>query len=811
MRSVLAAWFVTAAASAAQLDIVRIEIGPDGATVECAGTLPPGDEVVDGLPLGIDGDSLSVTIAGLAAPPALRLALPATPPPPPIDAALNERLLTAQRDFDHAQATIGRAALRAQLARAALDPPGAIEVIASAPPGAAMQDAVAAFVTGNAAAARGERAEALRAREAARSELAAIDELIDAARPRPIAHARLPLPGAGGRQVSLRYRIDRARWAPVYRVEVADGRATLVREALIDVPLDVDWSSGALELTTRATAIDPLLGDLQVTVLSLGDEVANPRVGGGKRRAIGRFGGSKASESATDSGLRQLKQRQNTDGSWGSGPWRLHGTALATAGFLASGYDHRMPSKYKTVVARSVAWLCDNAIAPDLSGQALATMALAEALAMTNDDALRAAATRALAALQDRAWTRDEATTALYRRGAMAGPEIAGWITLALKASAGAGLDIGDGMQRCRALAGELIGHPDRDEARIARLLLAVLGGDHAAAESQAVPVDEWLAEAPQWLAQGRPELVYFATLALFQRGGDAWALWQATTRDRLVAVIAAVGDDGDYLGAVPSPLGETGAASLVMLPLMVYYRYAALGTVDADAIAAQSPLVDVAQAASGWPLRFAAGAARLRAGQRQRIALDRIPLPGAIALRAEPAADDGAWRTLTTTNPLTTPLMSGCADVVVDGERIGDHPLAFTAPGAELILPLGRDQRVRVVRSERTTETEAWGKRVHTLAIGFRVEAPAGLYPSIAIDEPIPRPADPAIQVRSLTPPIEGEAMDRRLVEDPAWHLALDLADGSAEGGVTYEIRHPQTLRAVSRAGEATAQETKP
>lgn len=120
--------------------------------------------------------------------------------------------------------------------------------------------------------------------------------------------------------------------------------------------------------------------------------------------------------SRIDLALKAFKQRQAEDGSWRevepvAGGHHL--TAPVAMIFLGAGYDHRMPSKYKLAMKAAINRLvtdaaADGSLDPDPLWHALHLAALAEALQMSNDPALRplvergaALATRRMLALPD--------------------------------------------------------------------------------------------------------------------------------------------------------------------------------------------------------------------------------------------------------------------------------------------------------------------------------------------------------------------------------------------------------------------------
>jgi hypothetical protein len=218
------------------------------------------------------------------------------------------------------------------------------------------------------------------------------------------------------------------------------------------------------------------------------------RSGGGKKRALGTFGGSKASESAVEAALRWFKKHQDPSGKWDPANYQTNCTenpkceptpdpliganaaaekveqactGLVLLCFLGAGYDHRMPSKYKQVVRGGLDYVLqqqkdDGSWEGIRPGQTLhystgiCTMALAEAYGMSLDPRLKEPAQKAVAAIL-RGQVRDQKDG--YGIGWTYCPpdsrgfakrcdsSITPWMALALKSARGAGLDVGDGME----------------------------------------------------------------------------------------------------------------------------------------------------------------------------------------------------------------------------------------------------------------------------------------------------------------------------------------------------------------------------
>ena len=206
------------------------------------------------------------------------------------------------------------------------------------------------------------------------------------------------------------------------------------------------------------------------------------RRGGGKKRAVGRNGGSRASESAVNAALMWFKKHQSPNGQWdvdgfqdncqeqpkcepgtirttenGDGDCACSGYALLC--FLGAGYDHKTPGKFKDTVKNGLDWLVGIQNDDGTFGvmkrnyeNAVCAMALCEAYAMTMDPSLKQPAQRAINCLLDRQAKTDkfpygiawDYTVANAKRN---DASVSGWCVMALKAGKSAGLDVGDGWE----------------------------------------------------------------------------------------------------------------------------------------------------------------------------------------------------------------------------------------------------------------------------------------------------------------------------------------------------------------------------
>jgi hypothetical protein len=204
------------------------------------------------------------------------------------------------------------------------------------------------------------------------------------------------------------------------------------------------------------------------------------RKGGGDKRTRMKMGPmGKPATAATDAGLRWLKKHQSPNGMWDAEryfqnctdalkcePGSYEGisqvqvnvamTGYGALCFLGGGYDHKAPSKYRPVIAKSIEYLLsiqkpDGMLGDRNYEHAVATMALVEAYGMSNDTELRKPAQLAVDALIARQAieNKDDPYSGLLWDYGRPNPQrldmsVTGWNVMALKSAYGAGLNVKD-------------------------------------------------------------------------------------------------------------------------------------------------------------------------------------------------------------------------------------------------------------------------------------------------------------------------------------------------------------------------------
>ncbi|MCH2209099.1 MAG: hypothetical protein MK132_24990 [Lentisphaerales bacterium] len=328
------------------------------------------------------------------------------------------------------------------------------------------------------------------------------------------------------------------------------------------------------------------------------------RSAAGRASAVSKFGGSKVGQASLLKALWWLVKVQNPDGSWGNkNPEAFTGLALLT--FLAYGETPTSKNFGKTV-RKAMEWLAKDPIksknGPDTYGHAIKSYAIAEAYAMTGVSVLEEAMNKNIARVID--GMQDSGSyNYKYDKDGKQDLSLAGWNYQALKAAYGAGAE-SDGLLRAIEKSvswlkkhgasnsnGDGFPYSVKDGVaskgrkhtmRAVGVLCLQLFGEGQTPEIK----DEIAKIATEDLAKlsyakpPRESLYgwYYATQAMFQKGGQEWKSWNRKFQKELTANQHSEGYweyPGDYHGGkVDQTTARVYATTFCALMLTVYYRY---------------------------------------------------------------------------------------------------------------------------------------------------------------------------------------------------------------------------------------------
>lgn len=365
------------------------------------------------------------------------------------------------------------------------------------------------------------------------------------------------------------------------------------------------------------------------------------RGGSKKQEALKLNGGDEETEAAVQRGLKWLASHQSRDGSWGSewareicgsdfgcgamqSGYPVGATALVLLAFVGAGNTHLDGDQnpYAATVKRAAEFLCSRQTHDGLFEEArqtpnythaIATSALAELLAMTQDPRLRQVCDRALGFIvsgqqENGGWDYDVNRTG---RGDVS---VTGWMIMALRSARAANLNVPSSTwSNARkfyqlatdektpwaayfVLQGERNGGTPAIQAAavLARNYLGLPRGGNL--ETKTV---ELLARTPPCVASppsGEASewhrtyyYTYYATLVMFYNGGEEWMRWNKALKRELLPMQHKSGhEDGSWQpkGADCERGGRTYATAMAVLNLEVYYRYLPSYKAEVDLLA---------------------------------------------------------------------------------------------------------------------------------------------------------------------------------------------------------------------------------
>ncbi len=347
------------------------------------------------------------------------------------------------------------------------------------------------------------------------------------------------------------------------------------------------------------------------------------RGGGGKKRALAAHGGGKATESAVEAALRWLARHQEQDGHWDTKKYDGEQcvdagvTGLALLAFLGAGHTERA-GQYRDNVRRAVEWIISQQEPDGSIGKkykeywhpgyayhhAICGLALAEAAGMGRVPATIEAAQKAVDYSTEKHQAGEESDKGPWRYLPKqdADASVSGWFVMQLKSAKLAGLRVNpasfhgairffDSIEVKKDYNGypggrfpyQQKGHPTLNPTAIGMLSNLFLGRKPQDIQGGA----EYLLEnLPKWdksCGKGGTGTfpmyyTYYATLVMFQMGGDYWKKWNEAMKQMLLPNQRKGGDeDGswDPLGGGDDKMaGRVYMTAMGALCLEVYYRY---------------------------------------------------------------------------------------------------------------------------------------------------------------------------------------------------------------------------------------------
>jgi len=180
------------------------------------------------------------------------------------------------------------------------------------------------------------------------------------------------------------------------------------------------------------------------------------------------------------------------------------------------------------------------------------------------------------------------------------------------------------------------------------------------------------------------------------------------------------------------------------------------------------------------------------------RVVLRHESLPGTLSYRTAPAIESAAFLTSVVHAPAQYPLLSGAMRVLAGGTYLGVYMLPETAPGAELLVPFGRDNRIKVdrVRQPQDRSLEGITGKTRQIAYEFKtkLENLRDQEVTVTLEDRVPVSEDERIVVElgKATTPNSTASKTRPGVM--LWNLTLAPRE-KKDVVLAYTVRFPKDL----------------
>lgn len=327
-----------------------------------------------------------------------------------------------------------------------------------------------------------------------------------------------------------------------------------------------------------------------------------------RARLASQRGGSRASELAVELGLKWIVAHQRRDGSWrfrhddgqcdgecgneGTQEATTAATGLALMALLGAGYTHQV-GPYQTEVRNGLSYLVKKIrISPrggslvsgskGMYAHAIATIALSEALTMTNDTGLVGPVQEARKYIQT---AQHKAGGWRYDPGEMGDMTVTGWQLMALKSCEMSGFPTGavtyelaeDFIDSLSSTSGAY-GYQEPGE-NMTTTAIGVLSKMYLGAALQ----PGGLEQGARMIADHGPSdhdvyFNYYATQVLHHRHDQGWAKWNQKMRDHLINSQDQSSTHRSGSWYFTDPHGQVGGrlytTAMSVMILEVYYRY---------------------------------------------------------------------------------------------------------------------------------------------------------------------------------------------------------------------------------------------